>query len=214
MADIVLDNQGTPATPAAGTTDIYVDSTNKELSVLNDTGVVRTVRPLTNANTADVTASAADTYLTGSSINVPVSLLKVGTRIKWHLGMTKTAAGTATPIFNVRVGTAGTVADTARLTWTLVAQTALTDTGWCEISVIVRSIGASGVIHGEIMFTHAGNPVGTYTQGLATFVTQVQQSTSSAFDMTVASLIVGISCNPGASGVWTFQHVRAEAMGI
>jgi len=211
MADIQLDTEANPATPSSGSGILLFNSTNKELTTVDDAGNVRLVRTLTNANNADVVASAADTYLTGSAITVPPQLVRVGSRFRWQFAMSKTGAGTATPIWSVRIGTAGTVSDTARLTFTGVAQTANADNGWAEIDVIVRTIGASGVIAGVYNITKASS---SSTLGLTNQQSDVKQVTSSTFDLTVPNLIFGVSCNPGASGVWTFQHVGVQATNL
>jgi hypothetical protein len=213
MADINLDTQSKPATPSAGSGILYLDTVNKELIELDDAGNARVVRPLTNANTADVVATSVDTYLTGSSIAIPPALLRVGALFRWTFAMSKTAAGTATPIWVVRFGTAGTTGDAARLTFTGVAQTAVADNGIATLEVVVRSIGASGVIEGIYFFTHLG-AAATQQTGLIVQPTDVKQVTSGAFDTTVASSIIGVSCNPGASGVWTFQHVAVQASNL
>lgn len=155
--------------------------------------------------TADQTANAADTYLTSANWNLSTYTVKIGTQIRWRLVATKTAAGTATPIFNVRFGTAGTTADTARLTFTGNAQTAAIDTGSFVIHMIFRAIGGTAVVHGKYELHHQ-----LATTGFSTLNHNVIQVLSSAFDMTPANTIVGLSVNPGASGVWTFQQVLSE----
>lgn len=53
------------------------------------------------------------------------------------------------------------------------------------------------------------------TTGLANKAQAMLFSTTSAtFDNSGASLIAGVSVNPGASGVWTFQLVAAEACNL
>lgn len=163
----------------------------------------------TAGNTADVTANAADTYLTGSGINV-TGLLAAGALFRWRFTMTKTAAGVATPIFNLRYGTAGSTADTSRGTHTLLAQTAATDTGWCDVEAIIRAVGASGQIQSMLSFRHVNT-----TTGLANAAQeQIKQAISGTFDTTPSGSIIGVSCNPGASGVWTFQSVSVTADGL
>ena len=153
-----------------------------------------------NANTADVVANAADTYLTGSSLNV-TGLLQAGAFFRWRFSFNKTAAGIATPIFNLRFGTAGTTGDTSRGTHTFLAQTAATDTGVCEIEAVVRAVGASGQIQSFATLEHINT-----TTGLANAAQiQIKLALSATFDTTPSGSIIGISCNPGASGVWTFQ---------
>lgn len=160
---------------------------------------------LGNSNTADVVPSGADTYLTGSSLAI-AGKIQAATIFRWRFTATKTAAGVATPIFSVRVGTAGTTADTARLTLTGAAQTAATDTAWIELEANIRTYSATGVLQGSLKFVHVNAAT-----GFANTSTQILQNTSGTFDITAASLIIGVSCNPGASGVWTFQNISASA---
>lgn len=208
MGRAVLATQAPPVTPASGLVEVY-PAANKLLSQ-KDAGKVTTLGGIRNANTADVTANAADTYLTGSSLPVPAHLLQVGTQFRWRIWMTKTAAGVATPVWSVRVGTAGTTSDSARLAFTGPAQTAATDVGYVTIDAVVRSIGASGVVAGVLVLSH--NTSGA--TGFAAAASPVIQVTSSGFDMTVANLVVGVSVNPGSAGVWTHQGVLGEMNGI
>lgn len=168
-------------------------------------------RPYANVSVADEVANATDTYLTGSAIAIPTSApIAVGTVFRWRFCMTKTAAGTAQAIWSVRFGTNGTTADTARLTPTQTAQTAAADTGFATIDVIVRGpIGASCVVHGRFTMEHH-----LATTGLQDQNHNVIQAASAAFDCTTAGMIVGVSVNPGASGVWTFQQVTAEVLNL
>jgi microcystin-dependent protein len=167
---------------------------------------------LANANTADVVASGVDTYLTGSNLTIGTRV-KAGTILRWRLLVTKTAAGVATPVVNVRFGTAGTIADTARLTWTWAAQTAAVDTAWVDITAVVRSVSATGTVTGGLM----QNKNSTTTTGFTSRASgqeQIFTTTSATFDNTAAGLIAGLSVNPGASGVWTFTIVSAEAINL
>lgn len=206
MGDISLATQGTPTTPGAGNLIVYPDSSSKQLTTNNENGRKLSLPgAITNWNTADVVANAANTYLTGSNLAVPQHGLQAGATFRWRLIMTKTAAGLAAPIWTVVVGTAGTTADTARLTFTGSAQTAVADNGEVEIWAILRNTGAAGVLAGGLRMTH--NLAAT---GFSTLAAQVLQNTSSGFDTTTASLIVGLCVNPGASGVWTHQVVAGE----
>jgi hypothetical protein len=217
MADILIDNQAQPTAPASAKSLLYVDATSKELVQAEGTaGLFKTVRPLTNANTADVVANAANTYLTGSGLTIPPALVRAGTILTWRFSMTKTAAGVATPIWTIVVGTAGTVADTARITLTGAAQTAVVDTGFVDIQAVVRSNGAAGVCTGIYTLSHVLSTsavLGTPT-GLCVLPTDVRQATSAGFDMTVSASIWGVCVNPGAASVWTFQHVSATGVAL
>lgn len=161
-----------------------------------------------SSNTADQTANAADTYLAGSAFNL-YGRIKQGTVLSWNISATKTGAGTATPIWNVRFGTAGTTADTARITFTGLAQTGVADTGYFYIVVVFRSIGASGVASGTYTLSH---PLAA--TGFATQATDVKQATSASFDTTTTNLLAGVSVNPGSLGVWTIKDVAMTAANL
>lgn len=206
MADLLLDNQGTPTTPGAGKVVLYPDSSTKRMTSLDDSGRKLSLDGvIRNWNTVDVVANAADTYLAGSSLIVPQHLLQAGATFKWRFAATKTAAGVATPIWSVRVGTTGTIADAARLVFTGPAQTAAVDAGYIEITAVLRNTGASGVLAGVLSLSH-----NLSTTGFSTVQCPTLQVTSAGFDTTTAGLIVGVSVNPGASGVWTHQLCIAE----
>jgi hypothetical protein len=147
---------------------------------------------------------ATDTYATGSFIVLP-GVPKVGTRYRVKIALSKTAAGTATPILQVRVGTAGTTADTSRLSFTFSAGTAATDAGEFYIDVVFRSVGSgtSAVVQGFCSLT--SQP----TTGISLLIKNVQ-TTSAGFDSTVAGLGIGVSINGGTSAAWTVTLVAAE----
>jgi hypothetical protein len=199
MADILLDNQAIPTTPASGKILIFGESAGKRLATRNDAGTTTILGAVQNQNTADVTANAADTYLTGSNLVVPTGFaLQAGTKLRWRIGMTKSGAGTAS------------VADTARCTFTSPSlQTGVADVGYVDIIAVLRNVGASGVLAGILSMTH-----GLAATGFASVSTVVVQATSAGFDTTVAGLNLGISVNPGASGVWTHQVIEAEMLNI
>jgi len=168
-------------------------------------------RQTAGVSTADQ-AITADTYLTGSAIAVPATQpVAVGTVFRWTFSMARAASAITTAAqFLVRFGTAGSVADTARLTFNgLTAQTNATDQGFCRIQAIVRGpIGASCIVSGSLDFEHHNATTGLFNQNHI-----VQSVTSAAFDITTAGMIVGVSCNPqGVS--WTFQQVTAEPLNL
>ncbi len=208
MADIVLDVQSNPTTPAAGQAVLSVNTTSKRLVVTNDTGRAETVGPIPNQNTANQTGLASDTYIVGSSVAIPPGAPRVGTRYVFRVNLTKTAAGTAALAANVRIGTLGTTADTARLTFTFGAGTAAIDTGMLEITCHWREVGASSVLVGVAEFTHNLAATGLHSTGLGGVGVIVV--TSSAFDSTVANLIMGVSINGGASFSGTIVMASAE----
>lgn len=165
-----------------------------------------TARDCGSGNTADVVANAVDTYLTGSMVDL-TRALKAGSVIRWIFRMTKSAAGIAAATFTVRGGINGTTADAALVALALVAaQTAVVDDGWCEITAILRSVGTAAVLSASGFFTHT-----LATTGLSTSQNKTASGNSAGFDSTVKPLRIGVSCNPGSAGVWTFQSVSVVA---
>lgn len=147
-----------------------------------------------NASVANQTGFAADTYLSGSFIQFP-SATRAGTRYWCVFDMVKTGAGTATPIIIVRVGTAGTTADTARITFTFNAGTANADTGTFELIVTFRAGGATATLAGVASLRKGA----TATTGLVNLVGQTVTGTAASFDSTPTNTGIGISFNGGAS---------------
>lgn len=149
---------------------------------------------------------ASDTYLTGSSIAIPSGAPYVGSMYKLIFDMTKTGAGVATPILTLRIGTAGTTADAAICVFTFGAGTAAIDSGLFEINAVFRTVGSStaAVLQGNACLTN-----NLTTTGLSNAVKAVN-TTSSGFNSTTASLIIGLSFNGGASFVGTNQLVRSQ----
>lgn len=174
-------------------------------------GALQNQSGLNNFSTADQQiAAATSALLTGSVIAVPVGKLRIGTVLRWRLTLSKTAAGTAANTFFVRVGTNGTVADAARLTFTMPVGTAVVDTGVIEIMATVRGpLSASGILQGNLRMTH-----NLQITGLATVPCVALNAISAGFDVTTANLFVSLSCTTAASTVLTFQQVVAEAMNL
>lgn len=212
MADILIDNQVVPSTPAAGKSILFIHSVSKTLGIKDDSGRTNLLGGcIRNQSLADQLANAADTYLTGSALAVPTGMvLQVGTAFRWRLTCTKTAAGVAAPIWNIRVGINGSTADTARCVFTQVAlQTAAIDAAVFDIYATLRNVGAAGVLAGSLHMAHV-----LAATGFSTLDHNVQQVTSAGFDTTIAGTIVGLSVNPGASGAWTFQVIQSEMANI
>ena len=153
-----------------------------------------------HSETATAAGFAADTYLANTAI--PLAALgtpTVGRRYIWRLLISKTAAGTATPILTIRVGTAGAIGDTARVTLTWGAGTAAIDRGEIELEAIVSTAGASGILTGKANWT-----TNLSATGLTSTIKALKVA-SSAFDLTVANSIIGLSYNGGTSAVHTVE---------
>lgn len=200
-----------PSAPAAGKIEVYGRTADKKLRTIDEDGFVREIgyAAFVNGNTSDAGPTAgADFYLAASA--VPISLLKAGCVVTWQVSATKTAACTGTPAFNIRCGTAQSVADTALATATGVAQTAAVDTGIFNIECVIRALTSTGTIAWLMRLAHKNATTGFQNQ----VQDQIFNGTSSSFNFTTAGLFLGLSINPTATtanGVWTFQTISVRA---
>jgi hypothetical protein len=166
-----------------------------------------------NTSPASVSgAYAADTYLVGSAIPVPPSAFVLGMRYVCTFDMVKTAAGTATPTVIVRIGTAGSTADAAILTFTWGAGTAAADSGLFTVTAHFRLIGSAAVLVGVCECSHALAATGLISTGASGF--GQLSVVSSAFDSTPVNTIIGVSFNGGASFSGTNSLVETELKGF
>jgi hypothetical protein len=152
----------------------------------------------------------SDQYITGTAISIPQGKIKVKTIYRVKFNVVKTAAGTTAPVFNIRVGTLGTIVDTSRASLTFAAQTGVIDEGTFEITCVFRQTGATAIIQamGELwhrLVTTGLNITAVFTQVL---------NTGASFDVTGANLKIGISVNPGASSSWAVNIVTAELINL
>lgn len=207
MGDLYLAEQSAPGTPSSGNGVIWVDSTTKTLFTIDSTG--RKWGRTFNASVASQAGTfASDIYVTNSNILVPSFGVQAKTVIRWMISATKTAAGTATPVYSIRIGANATTADTARLQLTGSAQTAAADTGILEIMLTFIDASASANIRGTAAWAHNGAATG-FASDDAGAVT----GTSAAFDATsLAGSYIGLSINGGASAAWTVGHVLVEGI--
>lgn len=218
MSDLTLNEGSAPSTPASGKLRLYADTTSSLPAFVNDAGQKGVLHGSTvNAAIAAQSAGgfATDTYVTDSDLLIPGFGLQARTVFKWLISGSKTAAGVATPIYNIRIGSARSTADTARLTLTGPAQTAVADIGTLTIIVTVRTVAATGVIQGTAWWDHRGTAANTTTSGtgFANDSTGHVEGTSSGFDNTaLGGLYVGLSINGGSSAAWTLTQCIGEAM--
>jgi hypothetical protein len=203
MADIVLDNEAAPSAPASGKVILYNDSVS--LVPAFRTSAKAASFGVRNASVAVQAYTTAEIYLTGSALTIPSHLLQVGTTLRWRGVLTKTA-GTAAPVFIIRLGTAGTTSDTARHTFTgFATPSSATDTAWVDIEMIVRTIGAAATSVGSIRMAHQ-----LAATGFANLDHAVQTVSTGTFDSTVAALIAGVTFNHSTAGAGNIEQVTAE----
>lgn len=215
MADIILDEQSVPTTPASGKLVLYPDSSASLPAFKNDAGRSGVLVGATrNASIAAQGAGfAADTYVTDSDLLIPSFGLQARSAFLWHLSASKTAAGVATPTYNIRIGSLRTTSDTARLVLVGPAQTAVADIGTLIIMLTVRSIGAAGVLQGTAWWSHRGTAASsTVGTGFANDATGHVEGTSAGFDdSNLGGLFIGLSIDGGTSAAWTLTQVLGQA---
>lgn len=203
MADILIDNEAMPSTPASGKSIIYVDSVSKKLSQLDDGGSARGVLSRNFSTASQGAGFAVDTYVTNSGLLIPNCGIQTGQVYRWYITLSKTAAGTAQAVFTFRLGAAQTTADTSLLALTQVlAQTAAVSSGVLVCSVHVRTAGATGVVAGAAGVA-ASAGFGSGQDGVSGSVNLAS----------AAGQFLGLSMNGGASAAWTITGVTAELIG-
>lgn len=206
MADTKISALTAVTTPA-GTDELAVNEagTSKKLTLAQ---VNTFCDPISMSSTSE-TGFAADTYVTGSALTVDPARLQAATFWRFLCEVEKTAAGIAAPVFSLRMGTAGSTADTAILTFTGGAQTAVIDRGRLEILAGFTSVGSgtSAVVAGVLILQHTNSSTGLTTSGAA-FPAPIKV-TSSGFNSTTVTKI-GLSINAGASAAWTLACVQTE----
>jgi hypothetical protein len=206
MSDILLDQQSAPSAPSAGTGLTYFDSTSKLLTARTSVAPV-TVGGVRNASIATQAYTTSEIYLAGSALAVPSHLMQAGAIFRWTVNLTKTA-GTGALVWIIRVGTAGTTADTARVTFTQASTpTSATDDAYVVVEAILRNTGAAGILAGSLLLTHV-----LAITGFSQLGTNVQQVTSAGFDTTVPGTIVGLTFNHSTAGAGNIEMVTAALL--
>lgn len=162
-----------------------------------------------NAAVTNQTITTTDTYVTNSNVSIPAGRLQAKTKATWMLSITKAAAGTGTPTFNIRYGTAGTTADASRLLFTWpAANTAVADEMKVEIDVTFRTVGSgtSAVLEGQLLAQHELTTTGFGGTGLGANI--IINTLGSGFDSTPANSIIGLSINGGTAASWTLRQCK------
>jgi hypothetical protein len=152
-------------------------------------------------------ASTTRTYLAGSTYTVPPVGVNAGTTLTWHWNMVKTAAGSSPSTIDIAVGTAGTTADTARVSFTKPSGTNVIDTAACEVTAVVYPTGASCIITATFRLIHA-----LATTGHANIPCVVVLSKSAAFDITTSTKI-GLCFTAGTSDSLSIEGVSVIVSG-
>jgi hypothetical protein len=201
MADILLDTESTPGTPASGQSYIWVDSTTKRLVQTDDGGVHRGILAKTNTVTTQALGSAADTYITNSALTIPSFGMVAGMLFRWNVYFTQTATAN-TFVVKVRIGSAKTVAgdtDISNTLATTVTNGATAGGGTFIIQYLVHTVAASA----------AGTMSYSYQFGVTT-IQSASVTAATAYDNTArGGQFVGISLTPSATSA-TINGVHGE----
>lgn len=189
-------------------TTMAASGTDKKITVASFHELKRLL--LCNASTSRIIngAGAADTYLTGSFIAMPAGYPVAKSVYRAVFDVSKTAAGTATPIVTLRFGTAGSTADTAVATFTFGAGTLAIDSAIVDVQAKFRTVG-SGT--SAVLEAWARASTNLTTTGWSNAV-KVVRVISSGFNSTTANAGLGLSYNGGTGAVHTVEGVYAELM--
>jgi hypothetical protein len=201
----------TPNPVPTGSVELYDSSdTPGLLRTIDELNNLVTLTPVFNYSVTSQLLPVARTYLTGSTLSVPITKLKIGSTFQWRFNITKDANGSASGVVDIAIGTAGAVGDTAVVSFTKPAGTNVADEGFIEIIATVRGpLTASCIITAEMVLYH-----NLATTGHAQVSPVVLNTVSGAFDATVALLKLGICVTGGASDNVTVQQVLAAAVNL
>ena len=193
-----------PVTITAGWTGTLADARIASAATWNNKSRLQ----YNNSTGTQSITAATVTYITGSAITT--ANIQAGTVVTWDISVTKTAAGTAAPVWTVRFGTTSSTSDSTLLTFTGAAQTAAADTGMITIKCVFRTVGSgtSAVLAGHYSLVHQLDQTGLSTGGGGAYVA------SSGFNSTTASAFLGVTVNSGASAVWTVNQVMTKIENI
>lgn len=151
--------------------------------------------------------------LTGTTINIPSTGLRVGTRFKYSLHMSKTAAGTATNVLGFHLGTNSgnaVTGNTMLSSLSAVTQTAVVDDAYITADIFIRGpLGASCVAQTTWTLIHNGS-----TAGFANRQCVVSAITTSTFNSSTANLVSCLCLSGGASSVITIPYQFVEVYNL
>jgi hypothetical protein len=144
--------------------------------------------------------AATLTNIVGGNVPVPPSGFVVRQAYRWRVMLTKTGAGTAASSFFIKIGTTGTTADATVATFATGLGTAVIDTGWIDIELVVRTIGAAATAMACFRMGH--NLAAT---GWLVIPDAVILGTMATWNSTIAVQIVSLAVTTGAAVAPTVQ---------
>lgn len=166
-----------------------------------------TIGVMGNGSTSQQSLSTSDVYLAGSGITFTAGSLTAGTTYTCITNIGKTA-GTGTIVATLRIGTAGTTADPAIVTFTMAAAgTSAADNGRFEFLCNFRVVGASAVVAGVCNVQK--NLTSTGLINSSTQVISGSQIVSSTFNSSTPTKI-GMSFNGSTAFSGSADIVQAD----
>jgi hypothetical protein len=158
------------------------------------------------AGAAQGLIATTEVYLTGSAIKIPPAGMALGQVYQWFVSATKTAAGTAAPVWKAYIGTTGSISDTARISVTGGPQTAALWDGILTFAVVPTVVSASGVIYGSGGSYYGASQAAGFGIGGA--------GISATFDNTaLGGQFIGLTVTSGASAAWTINGCTGVLLG-
>lgn len=165
------------------------------------------------ASVADQAISAATlTSITGSIITVPPQGIQVGTTFRWIVHLTSGAAGTAAGnVFSVKIGTAGTTADSnVAVFTTLTVGTAVVSEAVVIVQMTIRTLGATATAYASCSITNTG--VAGTGVGFISALSQALVPTMSTFNSTTANLFINLCLTTSAAKTVTIRQIATECV--
>lgn len=148
--------------------------------------------------TTSLTAST-DVLQGGTLFTLPTGYFAVDQRYRWHVGLEKTAAGSATWTMRVRVGVNGTTSDTTVATWTSGTNTAAIDQALIVIEARVTAVGSGTTA----TLACTAFYVNTLTNATGFGRIDPVPGSTAGFDSTVTNPTMHVDFTMGASAVVT-----------
>jgi len=184
---------------------IIYNTSSKSINFRSN-GVWEDIGSQTNARTSASSAiNTTETILVSSPV-LSAGRFMTSTFIKIAFTGTNTSSVAGTSTFRVRIGTAGTTADTLVFTATTAnsaaSGTAVAFSG--EIIMTIRTIGASATAYGTLKLWNAGST------GISTVLTQVINGTMTTFDSTTANFVSLSYLTSATTTTSTFQQSIVE----
>jgi hypothetical protein len=161
---------------------------------------------LRNINNAAQTFTASTlTQITGSVMLLPQQAFQIGTVFRWKVPIAKTAVGTAGRLLQIRIGTAGTIADPVVQSWAAGTATTAVDQGWMDVTYVITALGATATGAGMMQLHHGGG-----LTGLDNRFDPIVIGTPSTFNINWSGYVyISLALTTGATTVETTTGVTA-----